>query len=109
VLENGYGGHDTPNASGAIEDQPRIDFLKAYTGAMLSAIADGADIRGYFVWSLLDNFEWGSGYGVRFGLVYVDYPTLARTPKSSFRWYADLIKAAQGRRLKRGAPARGRP
>jgi len=109
VLENGYGGHDTPNASGAIEDQPRIDFLKAYTGAMLSAIADGADIRGYFFWSLLDNFEWGSGYGVRFGLVYVDYPTLARTPKSSFRWYADLIKAAQGRRLKRGVPARGRP
>ena len=75
VLENGYGGHDTPNAAGDIEDQPRIDFLKAYTDAMLSAIADGADIRGYFVWSLLDNFEWGSGYGVRFGLVYVDYPT----------------------------------
>ena len=62
---------------------------------MRTAIAEGADVRGYFVWSLLDNFEWGSGYGTRFGLVYIDYPTLKRTPKASFRWYADLIKAAR--------------
>jgi beta-glucosidase len=95
VLENGFGGHDTPDAAGKVADTPRIDFLKAYTDAMRRAIADGADVRGYFVWSLLDNFEWGSGYGVRFGLVYVDYPTQMRIPKASFRWYADLIKSAR--------------
>jgi beta-glucosidase len=105
VLENGFGGHETPNDAGAVEDQPRIDFLEAYTDAMLSAIAAGADIRGYFVWSLLDNFEWGSGYGVRFGLVYVDYQTQRRTPKTSFRWYAELIKAARKRKIRASAQA----
>ena len=77
------------------KDERRIEFLKAYIGAMQQAIAQGADVRGYFAWSLLDNFEWGSGYGVRFGLIYVDYPTQKRTPKASFRWYADLIKSAR--------------
>ena len=52
----------------------------------------GADVRGYFVWSLLDNFEWGAGYASRFGLVYVDYPTQRRIPKASARWYAQLIR-----------------
>jgi beta-glucosidase len=59
---------------------------------MFAAIADGVDVRGYFVWSLLDNFEWGSGYSQRFGLVYMDYPTLRRLPKGSFHWFADVIK-----------------
>jgi beta-glucosidase len=95
VLENGFGGHDAPDAAGDIVDTARIDYLKAYTQAMHQAIAKGADVRGYFVWSLLDNFEWGSGYGVRFGLVYVDYPTQKRVPKASFLWYADLIKAVR--------------
>ena len=95
VLENGFGGPDAPDAKGAIKDERRIEFLKAYIGAMQQAIAQGADVRGYFAWSLLDNFEWGSGYGVRFGLIYVDYPTQKRTPKASFRWYADLIKSAR--------------
>ena len=62
---------------------------------MDQAVAAGADIRGYFVWSLLDNFEWDSGYSVRFGLTYVDYQTLQRIPKTSFHWYADVIKAAR--------------
>jgi beta-glucosidase len=53
----------------------------------------GADVRGYFVWSLLDNFEWDSGYSIRFGLVFVDYATLRRIPKSSARWYRDVIRA----------------
>ena len=59
---------------------------------MFAAVDAGAEVRGYFVWSLLDNFEWGSGYGQRFGLVYMDYPTQRRIPKASFRWYANLIK-----------------
>jgi beta-glucosidase len=91
VTENGLGGPDKPDASGIIDDQHRIAYLRAYTGAMRGAIAQGADVRGYFVWSLLDNFEWNAGYGTRFGLVYVDYATQRRTPKASFRWYADLI------------------
>jgi beta-glucosidase len=60
---------------------------------MFDAIAAGVDVRGYFVWALLDNFEWSSGYSARFGLVYVDYSTLRRLPKESFRWFADQIKA----------------
>jgi beta-glucosidase len=105
VLENGFGAHDAPDASGEIADSERIDYLKRYIEAMHQAIARGADVRGYFVWSLLDNFEWGSGYTVRFGLVYVDYPTQRRTPKASFKWYANLIKsarAAEGERIAAG-------
>ena len=67
------------------------------SGRLNGAARRGADIRGYFVWSLLDNFEWDSGYGVRFGLTYIDYPTQRRIPKASFHWYRDLIKAARGR------------
>jgi beta-glucosidase len=95
VLENGFGSHDAPDSAGAVIDTARIEFLEAYTAAMHRAMADGADVRGYFVWSLLDNFEWSSGYSVRFGLVYVDYPTQKRVPKASFRWYAGLINAAR--------------
>ena len=95
VLENGYGNYDKPDEAGAITDQERIEFLRAYIGAMNSAAASGADIRGYFVWSLLDNFEWESGYSIRFGLTYVDYKSLKRFPKTSFHWYKDLIKAAR--------------
>jgi beta-glucosidase len=62
---------------------------------MDAAASAGADIRGYFVWSLLDNFEWDAGYGVRFGLNYVDYPTQRRIPNASFHWYGNLIKAAR--------------
>jgi beta-glucosidase len=95
VLENGTASADTMNQSGAIVDQPRIDFLKAYTDAMCVAIKAGADVRGYFVWSLLDNFEWASGYSRRFGITYMDYPTQRRIPKASFRWYAGLIKGSK--------------
>jgi beta-glucosidase len=99
VLENGFGAHDAPDGSGRILDIRRIDFLNAYIDAMRAAILRGADVRGYFVWSLLDNFEWTQGYSTRFGLVYVDYPTQKRTPKASFYRYANLIKAArQGER-----------
>lgn len=95
ILENGYGNHDAPDETGAVIDLERIAFLRAYIGAMDSAAANGADIRGYFVWSLLDNLEWDSGYSIRFGLTYVDYASLRRNPKASFHWYRDLIKAAR--------------
>jgi beta-glucosidase len=92
VLENGTAATDEINERGEIVDEPRIEFLRGYTNAMFDAIEAGADVRGYFIWSLLDNFEWGSGYSQRFGLVYVDYPTQRRVPKASFHWYAKLIK-----------------
>lgn len=94
VLENGTANHDAIDAAGVVSDEPRIAYLRAYTAAMFEANKAGADVRGYFVWSLLDNFEWGSGYSQRFGLVYVDYPTQRRIPKASFRWYARLIKSS---------------
>ena len=87
----------SPTQAGAMIDPERIEFLRAYIGAMNSAAADGVDVRGYFVWSLLDNFEWDPGYSIRFGLTYVDYPSLRRIPKSSFDWYAELIKAVHRR------------
>ncbi len=95
VLENGFGGFDKPDATGAVIDTDRIEFLRAYIGALNAAVVGGADIRGYFIWSLLDNFEWDAGYSVRFGLIYIDYPTQRRIPKASFEWYRDLIKAAR--------------
>jgi beta-glucosidase len=97
VLENGYGGPDQLEPSGAMVDAGRIAYLGLYIEAMNAAVAGGADVRGYFVWSLMDNFEWEQGYSIRFGLIYIDYPTLRRIPKSSFGWYANLIKAARGR------------
>jgi beta-glucosidase len=99
VTENGLGSNrEILGESGAIVDNDRIDYLRAHIGAMNEASTTGADIRGYFVWSLLDNFEWDSGYGVRFGLTYIDFPTQRRIPKASFHWYADLIKAARAAR-----------
>jgi beta-glucosidase len=97
VLENGLGGYDRLDESGAVIDRERIAYLRAYIGAMNDAASAGADVRGYFVWSLLDNFEWEAGYSVRFGLTYVDYPTQRRIPKASFKWYRDLIRAARNR------------
>ncbi|MHC2844888.1 GH1 family beta-glucosidase [Bradyrhizobium diazoefficiens] len=95
VLENGYGNFDQPDATGAVIDTGRVEFLRDYIDAMNAAASRGVDVRGYFVWSLLDNFEWDSGYSIRFGLTYVDYASLRRTPKSSFYWYAGLIKAGR--------------
>lgn len=92
VLENGCGGFEHVDDSGSIDDRDRIDFLIRYTAAMRDAISEGADVRGYFVWSLLDNFEWGAGYGQRFGLVHVDYKTQKRTPKASAHWYRQMIR-----------------
>ncbi|MTJ81083.1 MAG: beta-glucosidase [Telmatospirillum sp.] len=96
ITENGCGGdRDRPDADGRVHDPHRLRYLEIYHKAMLEALAGGADIRGYFVWSLLDNFEWGAGYGQRFGLVHVDFETQKRTPKTSYGWYRDLIAAAR--------------
>jgi beta-glucosidase/6-phospho-beta-glucosidase/beta-galactosidase len=92
VTENGFGTKEMPDASDPINDTQRIDYLHAYTDAMHDAMRSGADVRGYFVWSLIDNFEWNSGYAARFGLAHMDYATQRRTPKASFRWYAALIR-----------------
>ena len=108
VLESGMGSYQEPDASGAIIDTDRIAYLRAYIGALNDAVAGGADVRGYFVWSLLDNFEWDSGYAVRFGLTYVDYKTQRRIPKASFEWYRKLIKATRCRQAMRGQSGEGR-
>ena len=78
---------------GRVHDGARIAFLEQYLGALHEAIAAGADVRGYFIWSLLDNFEWAFGYAKRFGLVYVNYRTLRRLPKQSFEYYHRVIAA----------------
>jgi beta-glucosidase len=95
VTENGAAFPDVRGHDGRIDDPERIDYLAEYLGAVARAIADGVPVHGYFVWSLLDNFEWSHGYSKRFGLLYVDFPTLERIPKSSFYWYRDLIGAGR--------------
>lgn len=76
-----------------IDDQERITFLDGHVRALHRALEAGVDVRGYFVWSLLDNFEWAEGYARRFGLVHVDYATLERTPKASYAWLRDSLRA----------------
>jgi beta-glucosidase len=95
VTENGAAFADVRGEDGRIDDRDRIDYLSQYLGAVARAISDGVPVHGYFVWSLLDNFEWAQGYSKRFGLLYVDYTTLERIPKSSFYWYRDLIGAGR--------------
>ncbi|MEU9175695.1 GH1 family beta-glucosidase [Streptomyces sp. NPDC048550] len=91
ITENGAAYVDYADPEGDVHDPERIDYLHGHLAAVHRAIADGADVRGYFVWSLLDNFEWAYGYSQRFGLVHVDFATQRRTLKDSARWYADVI------------------
>jgi beta-glucosidase len=92
ITENGAAFADAPNPAGEIVDLDRREYLRAHLIALHRAIAEGFDVRGYFAWSLLDNFEWAEGYSKRFGLVHVDYATQRRTPKLSARWYAQVIR-----------------
>ncbi|MDO9396715.1 MAG: family 1 glycosylhydrolase [Herbiconiux sp.] len=94
VTENGAAYDDEVSDDGAVHDPLRASFIRQHIEAVSDAIADGADVRGYFVWSLLDNYEWAWGYGKRFGIVRVDYDTLERTPKDSALEYAATIAAA---------------
>jgi beta-glucosidase len=90
ITESGCAYNDGPDASGVIRDSRRIDYHRQYLQALARAIADGADVRGYHAWSLLDNFEWAEGFSQRFGLAYVDFKTQQRTVKESGHWYAKL-------------------
>jgi beta-glucosidase len=93
ITENGLSNVDWVALDGGVHDPQRIDFLQRYLREFRRAGADGVDIRGYFQWSIMDNFEWAEGYRERFGLVHVDYGTLKRTPKDSAYWYRDVIKS----------------
>jgi len=91
ITENGAAYEDQVNFDGSIDDQERIDYITAYLEQIHRAIRAGIDVRGYFVWALMDNFEWNLGYSMRFGLWYTDYVTLKRNWKRSAYWYRDLI------------------
>ncbi|MHA7133278.1 GH1 family beta-glucosidase [Oerskovia turbata] len=90
ITENGCAFDDVVEADGSVDDQNRLEFFDAHLRAVKDAIDDGADVRGYFAWSLLDNFEWSWGYSKRFGIVRVDYETQERTVKASGRWFAQV-------------------
>ena len=92
VTENGC-AYDVPVVDGVCDDQQRLDFFKGYLTAMHGAISDGVDLRGYFAWSFMDNFEWAWGYTKRFGLVHTDYVTQKRTVKNSMKWYSAVIQS----------------
>jgi beta-glucosidase len=91
ITENGIALHDKIDEHGVIKDDRRINYLTRYLNAVHRAIQDGVHIKGYFIWSLLDNMEWASGYHLRFGLIHVDYQTLKRTPKASILWFKKII------------------
>jgi len=91
ITENGGAFHDELEA-GKVDDQSRLDYLEGYISASHKALQEGVNIKGYFVWSFMDNFEWALGYGKRFGLHYVDFKTLERIPKKSAGWFKDVIR-----------------
>lgn len=92
VTENGAAFYDTVAEDGRVHDVDRVTYLHDHIDAVGDAIDKGVDVRGYFVWSLMDNFEWAYGYDRRFGIVHVDYDTLVRTRKDSSYWYAELVR-----------------
>lgn len=96
VTENGMANCDWAHADGKVHDPQRIDFLTRYLGQLARAIDDGVNVQGYFLWSVMDNFEWAQGYKQRFGLIYVDYPTGKRTLKDSAYWYKEVIASNGG-------------
>lgn len=96
ITENGMSCHDNVSFDGRVHDNDRITFLDSYIGAMRRAYDEGADIRGYFLWTFLDNFEWSEGYRERFGMIYVDFMTQRRIVKDSAFWYQDVIKTNGG-------------
>jgi beta-glucosidase len=93
ITENGMANNDWVALDGKVHDPQRIDFTQRYLRSLRRAINDGVDMRGYFHWSIMDNYEWAKGYNLRFGLVYVDYATQQRILKDSAVWYKGVIAA----------------
>jgi beta-glucosidase len=91
ITENGCSAADVPAADGRVYDTDRVMYLRSYLSQLQRATAEGIPVRGYFLWSLMDNFEWADGYSNRFGLHYVDYETQKRTPKLSASFYKAVI------------------
>jgi beta-glucosidase len=92
ITENGASFEDPPvDGNVVVEDPDRVAYLRDHIAAVELAVGEGVDVRGYYVWSLLDNFEWEHGYDSRFGIVAVDFASQRRTPKRSALWYRDLI------------------
>jgi beta-glucosidase len=91
ITENGMAAVDSVGADGQVNDTQRVEYVRTHLEALKAAMDAGVDVRGYFLWSLMDNFEWNSGYEKRFGIVYVDYATQQRIPKASALWYRDFI------------------
>jgi beta-glucosidase len=91
ITENGAALIDTPDAAGYVADWGRIDFVRAHLHAAHAAIQAGVPLKGYYYWSLMDNFEWAWGYRPRFGIVRVDFDSGKRIPKESARWYSQVI------------------
>lgn len=102
VMENGAAFRDAL-VDGRVHDRERSDYIAAHIAAVGDALAAGVPMAGYMVWSLLDNFEWASGYAKRFGIVHVDYATQARTPKDSYLWYRDFLQLQHARRAQAAA------
>ena len=93
ITENGMSSNDWVDAEGRIGDYARIDFVRAYLRQYKRAAEEGYPLDGYFLWSLLDNFEWPEGYRERFGIVHVDYTTQKRTLKESAKWYGEICQS----------------
>ena len=92
ITENGAAFPDTVDPDGEVRDPLRLEYIKRHLAAAYRAIEIGVPVKGYFVWSLFDNFEWGFGYRPRFGIVHVDFGTQKRTPKHSAIWYRNIIE-----------------
>jgi beta-glucosidase len=92
ITENGCSSSDVPAADGIVYDTDRVMYLRSYLTQLQRATSEGVPVKGYFLWSLLDNFEWADGYSNRFGLHYVDYATQKRTPKLSASFYREVIQ-----------------
>ena len=100
ITENGMAGTDELVQNGTVDDSERIGYVTGFLEEIARANRDGLDIRGYYLWTLLDNYEWAAGYGQRFGIVHVDPVEFTRTPKRSFDWYRSVIAS---RRLDGGS------
>lgn len=95
VLENGICDNAPKDSDGNVNDDMRVSYYSRYIEQMNEAIDEGCNVTGYFAWSFMDNFEWAAGYGMRFGLVHMDYETLERTPKKSYHWYKNMISTTR--------------